>query len=234
MDKKYELTDETKELYGHTLHRIKALRDFGEVKKGDIGGWVESENNLSQSASCWVFDNGRISDNGYVSDNGHVSDNGYVFGNGHVSDNGYVCGNGLLSGNGRISGNGCVSGDGHVFGNGHVSDNGHVSGNGHVCGGGWVFDNGHVSGNGEVSGNAKIAGDGLVKSDEDYAVIQGFGTEQRTTTFFRCSDGLVRTQCGCFYGTIDEFREQVKDTRDGQIAKDYLAIADLMEDHFSK
>ena len=48
MSKKYELTDETMEWEGHTLHRIKALRDFNDVKAGDLGGWVESEDNLSQ------------------------------------------------------------------------------------------------------------------------------------------------------------------------------------------
>lgn len=45
--KKYKLTDETKWLYGRTLHRIVALRDFGNVRKGDIGGWIEKEDNLS-------------------------------------------------------------------------------------------------------------------------------------------------------------------------------------------
>ena len=45
MSKKYELTDETMEWEGHTLHRIKALRDFNYVKAGDLGGWVESEDN---------------------------------------------------------------------------------------------------------------------------------------------------------------------------------------------
>lgn len=35
-----------------------------------------------------------------------------------------------------------------------------------------------------------------------------------------------------FFGTINEFRKQVKDTRKGKIAKEYLMIADLMEEHF--
>ena len=34
MKRKYELTNETKEINGCTLHRIVALRDFGNVKKG--------------------------------------------------------------------------------------------------------------------------------------------------------------------------------------------------------
>ena len=36
MNEKFILTDETKMLCGHTLHRIKALKDFGGVKAGDL------------------------------------------------------------------------------------------------------------------------------------------------------------------------------------------------------
>ena len=37
---KYELTGETKEVYGRKLFRIKALKDFGNVKKNDLGGYI--------------------------------------------------------------------------------------------------------------------------------------------------------------------------------------------------
>ena len=58
MSKKYELTSETTQtINGETLYRIKALRDFGDVKAGDLGGWVESESNLDHVGDCWVFDN---------------------------------------------------------------------------------------------------------------------------------------------------------------------------------
>ena len=46
MEKKYELTDETKiiktEECNIVLHRIRSLSNFNDVKKGDLGGWVES------------------------------------------------------------------------------------------------------------------------------------------------------------------------------------------------
>ena len=58
---KYELTDETIEVYGRTLHRIKALKDIGtSVKKGDLGGFVESERNLSQEGDCWICDSAKV------------------------------------------------------------------------------------------------------------------------------------------------------------------------------
>ena len=55
--KKYEFTGETKTVFGRTLHRIRAILDFGDVKAGDIGGWVEKESNLSHEGDAWVYGN---------------------------------------------------------------------------------------------------------------------------------------------------------------------------------
>ena len=49
MNKKYELIDETQEWNGRILHRIRALADFGDVKAGELGGWIEKEENLSHN-----------------------------------------------------------------------------------------------------------------------------------------------------------------------------------------
>lgn len=102
--------------------------------------------------------------------------------------------------------------------------------------GGWIEkeDNLSQSGNAWIFGEAKVYDDAEVSGDADYAVIKGFGTEYRPTTFFRCRDGEARVTCGCFYGTIAEFREQVKRTREGKVANEYLKIADLMEYHFKE
>ena len=55
MEKKYELTDEILEVGGRVLHRINALRNFGNIKQGEIGGWIENEDNLSHCGDCWVY-----------------------------------------------------------------------------------------------------------------------------------------------------------------------------------
>ena len=114
------------------------------------------------------------------------------------------------------------SGDAWVYGNAEVYGNARVYGNAEVYGNARVSGDARVSGNAEVSGNA------------DYTTIHGFGTQFRTTTFFQCEDKQIRVSCGCFLGTIPEFREQVKNTREGKIAEEYLMIADLMEKHFVK
>jgi hypothetical protein len=53
--KKYELTNEKIKYGEKTLYRIKALRTFGLVNEGDLGGFVKSEDNLSH-CNCWIFD----------------------------------------------------------------------------------------------------------------------------------------------------------------------------------
>ena len=149
--KKFELTAEfVTNVFGKKLFRIKALVAFGNVEKGELGGFIENEDNLSHDGNAWV------------------------------------------------SGDAQVSGDARVFGDARVS------------------------------GNARVFG------DADYAVVTGFGRYFRATTFFRCEDKILRVQCGCFYGDLAQFREIVKKTHgDSKYAKEYLAIADLMELHFS-
>ena len=59
-EKKYEiLKEQPLEFNGLTLYRIRATRDFGEVKAGDLGGFVEEEGNLSQDGDCWLFDDAK-------------------------------------------------------------------------------------------------------------------------------------------------------------------------------
>lgn len=68
MKKKYKLTDKTKIYNGKTLYRIEALKDFDFIHKGEVGGFVESENNLSQENDCWIGNDAMVFDDARVSD----------------------------------------------------------------------------------------------------------------------------------------------------------------------
>ena len=141
--KKFELTTEYITLNGIKLFRIKALVQVGDVEAGELGGYVEKEENLSHNGNAWV------------------------------------------------------------------------------CGDAWVY------------GNARVCGDARVYGNTDFTYIHGFGSVNRTTTFYRTKNGGIGVKCGCFSGTLDEFRQKVKTThKDGKYAKEYLIIADLMEMHF--
>lgn len=93
----------------------------------------------------------------------------------------------------------------------------------------WVYDNARVYGDAQVSGNARVCGNG------DYAYAHGFGSVNRTTTFFRLKDGGVGVRCGCFYGTLAQFRDKIRETHgETKKAQEYLMLADLMELRFEE
>ena len=92
MSKKYSLTKNTIEYAGRTLFQIKAEMSFGSIVKGELGGYIEKEENLAQ-----------------VYGNAWVSGNARVYGNARVSGNAQVYGNAWVSGNAQVSGNARVS-----------------------------------------------------------------------------------------------------------------------------
>jgi len=125
---KYKLTDEKIKYNGRMLYRIQALKDFGDVKAGDLGGWIESERNLSQDGNCWVSDDARIYGNAWVYDNALVSHNARVYGDAWVYDDALISGNAWVSGNARvyddvlISGKAWVSGNARVYGDTEIKN----------------------------------------------------------------------------------------------------------------
>lgn len=89
--KKYELVqDDTIQLDGKTLYRIRAIRDFGKVKKGDLGGYVEGEHNLSHEDECWVYDNAKVHGNARLNGNASVYEEAEVYGNAPKYDANYL------------------------------------------------------------------------------------------------------------------------------------------------
>ena len=95
---KYEFTGETKDFFGITLKRIRALVTIeGVVTAGDCGGWIQDEKNLSQASdNAWVSGYARVSDNARVSGDARVSGNARVSGDALVSGNAWVYGDASL------------------------------------------------------------------------------------------------------------------------------------------
>ena len=220
--KKFKLTSEfIVDISGVKLFRIKALIEFGNVKAGDLGGYIEKEENLSHMGDAWVSGNAQVSGDAQVFGDARVSGDAQVFGNARVSGDARVFGNAQVFGNARVSGNAWVSGDAQVFGDARVSGDAQVFGDARVSGNAWVF------------GDARVSGDARVFGDKDYAYAHGFGSCNRTTTFFRLKDGDVGVRCGCFYGTLAQFRDNVCETHgETKKAQEYLMLADLMDFRF--
>src|SRR5574344_1443544 len=111
---KYKLTEETKDFLGHKLHRIVCVTAFASVSVGDIGGWVESESNLSQEGHAWVYGNAKVYGNAEVYGNAKVYGGAKVFGGAFVYGNAEVYGNAKVYGNAEVFGNALVCGDAEV------------------------------------------------------------------------------------------------------------------------
>lgn len=96
---KYKLTNESIEHLGRTLYRIEALKGFGDILKGDKGGYIEKEENLSQDGNAWVFGDAEVYSNARVYGDAWVSGNARVFGDAEVYGDARVFGNvGVSSG----------------------------------------------------------------------------------------------------------------------------------------
>ena len=116
-----------------------------------------------------------------------------------------------------------------VYGDAQVSGDARVYDNARVYGDAWVYGNARVCGDALVCGDARVCGNG------DYAYAHGFGSVNRTTTFFRLKDGGVGVRCGCFYGTLAQFRDKIRETHgETKKAQEYLMLADLMKLRFEK
>ena len=194
--KKYKFTEKTINVDGRTLYRIEALKDFNDVKKGDKGGFIENESNLSQYNNCWVYDNAKVFGNVQVYCNALVIDNARVYGNTKVYHNAAVCGNT------RIYGNAIVHGDAVV------------------CGDAVVYDNAKVYGNARIYGNAEICGDAVITSNSDYIVFKNWWSSGR---YFTWTKGNDMWKVGCFYGTGEQLIE--KAYKDSELSgKEYKKV----------
>lgn len=138
--KKYEIDKDYSRTMpdGTVLHRIRALKDLPnvpEVKKGDLGGWVEGFHNLSQEGDSWLYDNAAVYQDACLSDDAVAYDNV------------------ILCGNARVYNVACAY------------RNSKVSGHAHVHGCSFITDYTHIKGSASISGNAGTYGKTVMDGD---------------------------------------------------------------------
>ena len=220
MSKKYKLTDETINLNGVTLYRIEALKYFGEIKKGDKGGFIESENNLAHEGDAWVSDNAHVYGNACVFDNSQVYGNAFVSGYAQVYGDAFVYGNAWLYDNTRVCGYARVADNARVYGDANVCDDSSVFGSA------LVYDNAHVYGDALVRGYACVRGDAEISTDADYIVFKNWWSSGRYFTWTRSNN---MWSVGCFYGTGEELIK--KAYKDSELSgREYERIVKYVEE----
>ena len=235
-EKKYELVEDdiikftASDDKGNTncyqLYRIKALKDFDDVKKGDLGGYIDKESNLSQCGNCWVGYHARVYGNARVHGDARVDGEAYVYGHAEIADKAHIFGNAR------------VYGSVDVYSNARIFDSARVYGYAQISGYAQIFDSARVYGDAnildgaEVYGYAKV-GNAIIKSSDDIITFSNVGSEDGTLTAYRTKDG-VRCDRGCFAGTLEEFEQAVKNTHgNNKYGIIYKAIIEVIKLKFS-
>lgn len=151
-------------VHGRQLYRIRANANFGDVKKGDIGGYIESEDNLSMSGNCWVYNNAKVMSKARVLDNAKVQDYAVICGSAKITGNAVVKHHARVECCGQVMDSATVKGTSSVWDWGEVCDNAIVEDSALVCGWAKVKDNARIMGyatldeRSSVGGNAVIGG----------------------------------------------------------------------------
>lgn len=215
---KYKIRfDISKKLGSLTLYRIEALRDFWQIKKGDLGGWIEKEDNLSQRGNCWVYKEAAVFQNAHVTGNAIVSGHAKVFGHAMVTDNVIVCCHAQIFGcailqndvsvydKAKIHGNAKISNNAQIYNNVDVYDNAYVYGNAFIFDKVKIYDNVKLHGYVEIYGNINICGNAEIKSITDFYVGNNTWSSGRYFVYTRSNK---MWKVGCFYGTSEELIEK--------------------------
>ena len=209
MSKKFELTSEfLVNVFGVKLFRIKALASFSDVTIGDLGGFVEKEDNFSAEAQisgdAWIYGDAQISGNTWISGKAQISGDARIYGDARISDNAWIYGNA------------------QIYGDAQISDNAWIYGNTWVSGDAWIY------GDAQIYGDAWISGDARISGDAQLIWFSKVGSEEGTLTVFKAEAGLKVTR-GCFLGTDVEFLAAVdiKHGADSKIGKEYHLLIEV-------
>ena len=225
MDKKYELTSNTKEWYRHTLHRIKALKSFGDVRKGDLGGWIEGYHNLSQTDTAWVDDNAMVWNNAYVCGNAKVGDNALVYGDAQVFGDAQVYGDAQVFDHAVVIGNATVHDNAIVYDDAKVWDCVEVYDYAEVGGNAVVSDSAKVYGDSKIQGSINIRENDDIKDNSSYLIFNNTWSSGRQFVYVLSNQ---RWHVGCFDGTGEELiKKAYRDSKlSGKMYEMYVHFAE--------
>lgn len=211
---KYKIIESTAiEYEGHKLYRIEALRDFANVKKGDRGGYVETQDNLSHDGNCWIYNDAKVYgqakvfEDALIWDNAEVFNHAEIYGKAQIRDNAEVSGYSKVYDKAEVTDHANVFGLAKVFGNATLSNQAEVYVEAQVYGKAQVYGNAQVCGFAKVYGsaavgnNAEIRGVAEISKTMDYYVGKNIWSSGRFFTYTRSNRMWA---VGCFYGTSKE------------------------------
>jgi hypothetical protein len=111
ISRKYELlAGDCIRLGDRTVYRIRALRDFSDVRRGDLGGYIEDESALAHEGEAWIQDAAQVyGPNARVSGDARVTGEAWVLG--LVDGEAQICDLAVVAEHAQVGGRTIVCGD---------------------------------------------------------------------------------------------------------------------------
>ena len=205
-----------------TLTRIVALTDFGNIKSGTVGGYIQATGNLSQDGLCWVADSAYVfglaritgdatvcgnavvcdracvTDRAIIRDRAILNDHTFAYGDVEIGASSFVSGATTVYGNARIF---CESNGGrcrlpNVRGLARIMENAVLLDRGTVSERAVLRDHAVLRGNARLSGDAVATGHSLLDGSArvtDNAYVTGFAELSGRTLV--CNHAAVFGRC---------------------------------------
>lgn len=203
-NRKYKCTDERIVVDGHVLYRIKALKSFGDINKGTLGGFIESHSNLSHKGECWVGYEAKV-----YGDSG-VNENAYVGGTATVIDS-------IITSNAFVANKVTV--------NSYIGQGAYIAGDAIVTKSNiryaTIVDYAQLS-NVHFAAPVNVKGNSIITSLEDYVIIKNWWSSGRYILWTKSNN---MWSVGCFYGTAEQLLRRAT----GEQYEGYKQIIDFVE-----
>lgn len=239
-DKKYKIRkDLSIEFEGHTLYRIEALKNISyDVDKGDIGGFVEDEYNLSRDFDCWIYNEAKVFGEASIDNNAVILNNAIVKNHAIIDGNSTICGNSIIDGYVHIRNyvticdNAQILNTAYIFDDVVIRNNVIIKDDAFICGHARIYGDVIVSNNALIDGEACIQGNMKISDTNDVLVLGPIGPNNNYITFIN-QEGIVYVNTESFFDTIEKFKHEIKTTySEGLSNIQYYNAIDYIEKHF--
>ena len=240
-NRKYEMTNITMEFEERTLYRVRALKNFRNVKAGDLGGWVSGKHNLSQEGDCWIYDEAKCMDNARMYHNSAMYNNAVMcdfsemHGCSEMHNYSAMLDNSRMYNCSAMYDNSRMYNDSKMYSNSRMFDNSAMYNNAVMLDNSKMFENSRMYRDSRLKNKENLYGKLVTKVDR-FIEINNTGGRIVTGVL---KDGKILYNIGCQNEITKEvFIDRIYND-DGGIEKhpyrkEYLKIIDVIESYLSK
>lgn len=225
MNNKYEILENDYIIKnGIKFNRIRALKNFGDVRAGDLGGYIQREYNLSQEGNSWIYDKSIVYQHAKVSDNAKIKGECFVSSNARIKDNAIIMGNCLISGDTRIGENARIFDNVDIHGKASVLGNAKIYDSTKICGQALICDSAIITGNSLIYGITRISGNTIIENmkihtgyidysikDNDINNLIVLFTHDNTITAVKTTNDVIFLNINSYIIDLDTFKKQISD-----------------------